>query len=66
MNITVNGEPRVVSSRLTVSDLVHALGLPDRGIAVAVDGDVVPRSGWASTVIAADAAIDVVTALQGG
>lgn len=66
MNITVNGEPRTVASRVTVSGLVRALGLPDRGIAVAVDGSVVPRSGWESSVIAPDAHVDVVTALQGG
>ncbi len=66
MNITVNAEPRTVAARLTVSGLVRTLELPDRGIAVAVDGSVVPRSDWESSVIAPDARVDVVTALQGG
>jgi len=43
--ITVNGEPRAVAG--TVDDVLDALGIEvRRGMAVAVDAEVVPRSAW--------------------
>jgi sulfur carrier protein len=37
-----------------------------RGIAVAVNGEVVPRSAWATTTVAAGDQVEVLTAAQGG
>jgi sulfur carrier protein len=37
-----------------------------RGIAVAVDGEVVPRSGWESRVLSERAHVEVLGAMQGG
>ncbi|GAB33788.1 sulfur carrier protein ThiS [Gordonia otitidis] len=65
MGFTVNGEPHEWDPQPTVGVLVERLGLPDRGIAVAVDGAVVPRGRWDS-VVPADAVVEVVTAVQGG
>ena len=40
---------------------------PDaRGVAVAVDGEVVPRASWESFALAVDARVEVLTAMQGG
>ncbi len=50
---------------MTVAGLLQSLGYPDRGIAVAVDQAVLPRSSWATT-LSDGANIDVVTAVQGG
>jgi sulfur carrier protein len=66
MNIVVNGEHRIVPPNVTVTGLVESLGLPSRGIAVAVDRVIVPRSSWTSTVIGVGAEVDIVTAMQGG
>lgn len=66
MNIIVNGEPRTVPPDLTVADLVDDLGLPSRGIAVAVGRAVVPRTQWGRAVIVPGAEVDIVTAMQGG
>ncbi|MGW0997789.1 sulfur carrier protein ThiS [Streptomyces sp. NPDC002520] len=65
MNVVVNGERRVVPERCTTARLVSALGLPERGIAVAVNGVVVPRADW-HTPLTEDAAVEVLTAVQGG
>ncbi len=50
---------------MTVAALLQSLGYPDRGIAVAVDQAVLPRSRWATT-LSDGANIEVVTAVQGG
>lgn len=66
MTIIVNGEEHVIPPRTTVRDLIESLGLPTRGIAIALDRVVVPRSLWDSEVVAAGAELDIVTAMQGG
>ncbi|GAA3027028.1 sulfur carrier protein ThiS [Gordonia defluvii] len=66
MAITVNGEVRDLPAGTTVAGLVVALGLPDRGIAVAVGGFVVPCGSWDATALHADDTVEIVTAVQGG
>ncbi|MBD0860437.1 sulfur carrier protein ThiS [Gordonia sp. zg691] len=66
MSITVNGENVDVGSHTSVGDVVAGLGLPDRGIAVAVDGTVVPRGRWAQHTMTDGAVVEIVTAVQGG
>jgi sulfur carrier protein len=67
-SLTVNGQPRDVAHGTTVSALLAALDVPaeGRGVAVAVDAEVVPRGEWGRTVIADGAQVEVVTAVQGG
>jgi sulfur carrier protein len=38
----------------------------ERGVAVAVDGEVVPRTDWGSFALGADARVEVLRAMQGG
>jgi sulfur carrier protein len=65
MIIRVNADDLEVNDQTTVATLLQSLGYPDRGIAVAVDHAVVPRSSWATT-LSDGAHIEVVTAVQGG
>ncbi|HME74600.1 MAG TPA: sulfur carrier protein ThiS [Mycobacterium sp.] len=65
MMVTVNTEPLEVDDQTTVAALLQSLGYPDRGIAVAVDQAVLPRSDWATT-LSDGAQLEVVTAVQGG
>ncbi len=64
--ILVNGEPRPGAE--TVGELLGELGLgaQARGVAVAVDGEVVPRSEWGARTLAEGARVEVVGAIQGG
>jgi len=66
--ITLNGEPHELAEGTSVESLVQSLGAPGngRGVAVAVDGEVVPRGAWAATALGAGARIEVVVAVQGG
>ncbi len=65
MLIRVNADDLEVDDRMTVAGLLQSLGYPDRGIAVAVDQAVLPRSSWTAT-LSEGANIEVVTAVQGG
>ena len=68
MKVTLNGEPHVLRDGATVDDAVAASGAqPDgRGVAVAVDGEVVPRGAWASTNLNEGQRVEVLQAVQGG
>ena len=66
MKVTLNGKPMELRDGSTVAALVADLGAPARGIAVAVDAQVVPKSQWATTSLAEGARIEVLAAAQGG
>jgi len=64
----VNGQSAEIQPGETVASVLDRLGLSldARGVAVAVDGEVVPRSVWPSFALGADAHVEVLTAMQGG
>jgi sulfur carrier protein len=66
--ILLNGHSANVRAGETVAEAIARLGVaPDaRGVAVAVDGEVVPRSAWPSFALADGARVEVLTAMQGG
>jgi sulfur carrier protein len=64
--IRVNGEHSEVAVGTTITALLTELEAPDRGVAVAIDGEVVPRGRWASTTLDDNAYVEVVMAVQGG
>lgn len=68
LTVTLNGEPRELPDGATVADAVAAVGAPSdgRGVAAAVDGEVVPRSAWTGHALAADDRVEVLQAVQGG
>jgi len=66
MWIKVNGTEREVPDNATVAEMLAALGVPCRGVAVAVDGTVVARTEHERTVVPDGAEVEVLTAVQGG
>jgi sulfur carrier protein len=64
--VTLNGEPRELPEGATIEMALRELGAPDRGVAVAVDGEVVPRGDWASTPVRDGQQVEVLRAVQGG
>ena len=66
MTITVNGETCEVTEGTTVGQLARSRGARERGSAVAVDGDVVPRGDWDRYVLADGQQVELVHAVQGG
>ncbi|GAB3798399.1 sulfur carrier protein ThiS [Micromonospora zhanjiangensis] len=66
MTLTVNGDPREVPAGTTVAGLVGAVTDRTRGIAVAVNGAVVPRAEWPGSTLRDGDRVEVLTAAQGG
>jgi sulfur carrier protein len=66
MQVTVNGTERDVPDNATVTQLLAALEVPARGVAVAVDGVVVPKTDHDTAVVPDGADVEVLTAVQGG
>ncbi|HEX3947848.1 MAG TPA: sulfur carrier protein ThiS [Acidimicrobiales bacterium] len=66
MTVLVNGEATELAPGTTVAQLVARLCPSDRGVAVAVDREVVPRSRWAETPVPEGARVEVLTAAAGG
>lgn len=68
MTILLNGQESQLADGATLSDVLERLGVAAqrRGVAVAVDGEVVPRAQWASFALAERACVEVLTAMQGG
>ena len=65
--VHVNGERRELPDGSTVDAAVREAGAPAaRGVAVAVDGEVVPRGEWESTGLREGQQVEVVRAVQGG
>ena len=66
--IVLNGEDCDVRAGETVAAVLARLdlALDARGVAVAVDGEVVPRAQWQSFALGERARVEVLTAMQGG
>jgi sulfur carrier protein len=66
MTVTVNGARWELLEGATLADVLARLDVPGRGVAVALDGAVVPRASWPATALADGAGVEVLTAVQGG
>ena len=71
MRCLLNGAQHELADDAAVADALAVLVPPDllaggRGIAVALDGAVVPRGAWSTTRLRDGAAVEVLTAVQGG
>lgn len=66
MKVMVNGATRAVPEGASVADVVAAVTEEARGVAVAVNGEVVPRARWAQTELRGGDQVEVLTASQGG
>lgn len=65
MNLIVNGGQRVVPDGCTAALLIEHLQIPAQGVAIAVDGSVLPRSQWGAR-LTENATVEVLAAVQGG
>ena len=66
--IHLNGTPTTDRDGATLAELLAALGVEPRarGVAVAVNGEVVPRSAWEARRVADGDRVEALTAMQGG
>ena len=66
--VVLNGERQELPDGATVEVAVIATGAPadGRGVAAALDGEVVPRGEWATTSVREGQQVEVLHAVQGG
>jgi sulfur carrier protein len=68
MLVRINGEARELALGVTVASVVESMSAAPagRGVAVALDGEVVPRGEWDATELAEGMRLELVVAVQGG
>ena len=68
MKIVLNGKDRDVPDGLMLRELLVECGLDpsQKGVAVAINAEIVTRGAWASTRVEAGNRIDIIHAVQGG
>jgi sulfur carrier protein len=66
MNIVLNGHPKTLSGPLSVSALIDTLGYTGKRIAVERNGEIVPKSTYASVQLEVGDRLEIVVAVGGG
>lgn len=66
ITVHVNDQPTIVPLDMTVAGLIANRYAGRRWLAVAVDGDLVPRGTWPDRRLQDGAVVEVLTAVQGG
>jgi sulfur carrier protein len=67
MTVFVNDQPRTLATGAKLAELLRELGLADRkGVAIAINDEVVPRASWPTRPLADGERILVIQATQGG
>ncbi|WP_062093312.1 MULTISPECIES: sulfur carrier protein ThiS [unclassified Caulobacter] len=66
MKLLLNGEERDVADVITIADLVSALGLNARKVAIERNLEIAPRSSYADTALVDGDRIEIVTFIGGG
>lgn len=66
MRLLLNGEERDIAGIISIADLVSALGLDARKVAVERNLEIAPRSTYADTALADGDRVEIVTFIGGG
>ncbi|MCW2597664.1 MAG: thiamine biosynthesis protein ThiS [Jatrophihabitans sp.] len=66
MTIELNGQPHEVDDGTSIAELIMSVTGSARGSAAVVDGEIVPRSSWASYELRDGQSVELITAIQGG
>lgn len=66
MRIFINDQEKVFERALTISDLLSELSLLNEGIAIAVNGEVVPRSKHGDYSLKDGDRVEIVKVVGGG
>lgn len=66
MKIYVNNKETDVSENMKVNELAQQLQLPDKGIALAVNNQMIPRTEWSNTTLKEESHVIIIKAACGG
>jgi sulfur carrier protein len=65
MKVTINNKQHVTQAK-TVSELAAQLQLPAKGVAIAIDNELKPRTTWDDTILQEGVTITIIKAACGG
>ena len=65
MTIQINNKATETKAR-TIAELANELGLPQKGVAIAVANTMVPREEWETTALTEGASVVIIKAAFGG
>ncbi len=65
MDININNKKTSVTST-NLQELAHEMNLPEKGVAIAISNQMIPRTEWANTPIAEGADVVIIKAACGG
>jgi thiazole synthase/sulfur carrier protein len=66
VNLFVNGEATTAPDSVTVAAFLEGMGLPQKGVAVERNREIVPRSTFEATILAEGDRIEIVQFVGGG
>jgi sulfur carrier protein len=66
INISLNNEPKQIAEKIPLSDALVQWGFGETKIAVAINGEFVPRSTYKDKLLQANDQIDIVKPVGGG
>lgn len=66
MQILLNGEPHSIDHALTITELIESLALTGKRLAIELNGEILPRSCFATTRLKANDRLEIVHAIGGG
>lgn len=66
MTILLNDQPHEVQEETTLDTFIQSLGLPSKGIAIAIGYEVIPKEEWAATLLADRMELMLIHAVSGG
>jgi len=66
MNLLLNGEPAQTADGASVASFLEQLGLPQKGVAVERNWEIVPKSAYGTTLLAEGDRIEIVQFVGGG
>ena len=66
MEIVLNGQPKSLDGPVNIAELIESLGFTGKRIAVERNGEIVPKSAHAQTMLAAGDRLEIVVAVGGG
>ena len=66
MNLTINGEDRILAEAATVRVLVEQLGMKSDRVAIELNREIVPRERWSETALQDGDRLEIVHFVGGG
>ncbi|TAN20418.1 MAG: sulfur carrier protein ThiS [Actinomycetota bacterium] len=66
IEIFLNGSLRRVPELTTIDGLIESIGLQKKGVAIAVNSEVIPRSNWTEKSLLPQDKVELLTIAQGG